>query len=484
MPESIIISEQVKRQFSARATLVAIGAKVRAKGLFEPVAKRVRIAQKKVKHSPTEKLQDAYINILAGGHGMVEVNKRVRSDRALQLAFGRDGCAEQSVVQETLDACTEENVAQMHQAMQEIYRQHSSGYRHNYQEKWQLLDADLTGRPCGKKATLAEKRYFARQRNRRGRQVGYVVATLYDEIVVERVYAGKMQLSQALPGLIEETEQTLDLDEVQRQRTIWRVDAGGGSVDDVNYALERGYQFHGKDYSASRVETLMEGVEWVTDPKDSNRQFGWVTVPCDLYVRPVRRIAVRCRKKNGQWRRTVLLSTLLPEWVLGLTEQPSECLQDPLAVLCAYVYLYDQRGGGVETEIKEDKQGLGTKNRNKKRFEAQQMVVQLEALAHNTLVWVRRWLSSYCPRIRSWGMLRLVRDLCHMTGLILFDHAGHIRQIVLNQADPVARESSFGLASILAREQIAVILGETWVVTTLVVSLRPNALIFPQMRTP
>jgi hypothetical protein len=460
MAESIIISEQVKQRFSARATLVAIGAKVRAKGVFDPVAESVKITQKTVKYTPEEKLLDAYINILAGGHGMVELNKRVRPDQALQLAFGRNGCAEQSVVQDTLDACTAKNVEQMHQAMQVIYQRHSQGYRHNYEKEWQLLDADLTGRPCGKKATLAQKRYFARQRNRRGRQVAYVVATHYDEIVVERVYAGKMQLSQALPGLIEAAEQTLDLDEAQRQRTILRVDSGGGSVADVNCALERGYQFHGKDYAANRVENLMAGVEWVTDPKDAKRQFGWVTVPCNLYVRPVRRVAVRCRKKNGQWARGVILSTLLPEWVLQLTEQSPECVQDPLAVLCAYVYFYDQRGGGVETEIKEDKQGLGTKNRNKKRFEAQQMVVQLEALAHNTLVWVRRWLSPYCPRIGNWGMLRLVRDLCHMTGLVLFDHAGHIRQIVLNQADPVARESSFGLASILAREQIDVILGE------------------------
>jgi hypothetical protein len=57
-------------------------------------------------------------------------------------------------------------------------------------------------------------------------------------------------------------------------------------------------------------------------------------------------------------------------------------------------------------------------------------------------------------------MLRLVRDLCHMTGLILFDHAGHIRQVILNQADPVAREASIGLASIFAREHIAFILDE------------------------
>ena len=461
MTESIIISEQVKQQFSARATLAAIGAMVQTKGVFEPIAERVKIAQKTVKYSPAEKLQDGYINILAGAHGMVEINKRVRPDRALQAAFGRSGCAEQSVVQECLDACTAENVEQMHQAMMDIYRQHSLGYRHNYKQQWQLLDTDLTGRPCGKKATLAQKRYFARQRNRRGRQVGYLIATLYDEIVIERVYEGKMQLSLALPGLVEAAEQILYLDEAKRQRTILRVDSGGGSVADVNWVLERGYQFHGKDYSANRIETLIDGVEWVTDPQDPKRQFGWVTVPTDLYVRPVRHIAVHCRKKNGQWAQGVILSSLVPEWVLELTGQAPQCVQDPVAVLCAYVYFYDQRGGGVEIEIKEDKQGLGTKNRNKKRFEAQQMVAQLEALAHNTLVWVRRWLTPYCPRLEHWGMLRLVRDVCHMNGLVLFDQAGHVLQIVLNRAEPLAKELSVGLTSILAQEQVAVILGET-----------------------
>ena len=151
MTKSIIISEQVKKKFTSRAPLVAIGVKVRAKGVFEPVVEQVKIGQKTVTYTPQEKLLDAYINMMAGGHGTVEVNKRVRSDRAVQLAFGRNGCAEQSVVQDTLDACTAENVTQMHQAMQTIYRRHSSGYRHNYEAGWQLLDADLTGRPCGKK---------------------------------------------------------------------------------------------------------------------------------------------------------------------------------------------------------------------------------------------------------------------------------------------------------------------------------------------
>ncbi len=142
--------------------------------------------------------------------------------------------------------------------------------------------------------------------------------------------------------------------------------------------------------------------EWVTDPQDPNRQFGWVTLPADgLYIRPVQRVAVRCRKKNGQWGIGVILSTLPPEEVLELVGESAQRVNEPQVVLWAYVRFYEQRGGGVEIEIKEDKHGLGTRRRNKKRFAAQQMVVLLETLAHNILVWARRWLAATPPGWRG-----------------------------------------------------------------------------------
>jgi hypothetical protein len=54
------------------------------------------------------------------------------------------------VVQETLDACTSENVEQLHHALDEIYRSHSQGFHHDYQADWQLLDIDMSGLPCGR----------------------------------------------------------------------------------------------------------------------------------------------------------------------------------------------------------------------------------------------------------------------------------------------------------------------------------------------
>ena len=172
-------TKQERQRYTSRATLVALGMKVRQLGTLGLIAERVEIAQKTVKYRPVDKLVDALITILAGARGLVEANKRVRPDRALQRAFGRQGCAEQSVISETLNACTEENVQQMQQATADIYQQRSAGYRHNYQQELQLLDVDMTGQPCGKKAAFASKGYFAKQRNRRGRQLGRVLVTWY-----------------------------------------------------------------------------------------------------------------------------------------------------------------------------------------------------------------------------------------------------------------------------------------------------------------
>jgi hypothetical protein len=130
-------------------------------------------------------------------------------------------------------------------------------------------------------------------------------------------------------------------------------------------------------------------------------------------------------------------------------------------VLLAYVYFYDLRGGDVETEIKEDKHGLGTAWRNKKRFEGQQIVGQLEVLAHNFLIWMRHWLNPHCPKVAKLGLLRLVRDALQVSGLIISNQVVGIQQIILNPADPLSKELQSGLAALLAQEKIAVIIGET-----------------------
>ncbi len=453
------------KHFTGCASLAAVGLKLKELDLFGPIRDKVQIKQKTVKDTPIDKLYDGFISLLAGAHGLVEINTRLRSDAALQRAFGRSRCAEQSVVQQTLDACTAENVSQMEQALDSIYQQHSQGYRHNYVQDWQILDVDMSGMPCGPKAALASKGYFAKQRNRRGRQWGRVLATRYGEVVVDRLFAGTKQLAKALLPLMEAAEQTLGLNQRTRQRTLVRNDAGGGSVDDVNWLLERGYQVHCKDYSTSRAQCLAQSVQvWVDDPTVPGRQVGWVRLPAPEYVRPVRRLAVRCRKANGQWAVGMLISTLDPAEVLALTQPEAGPNADPTTVLLAYVWLYDQRGGGVETSFKGDKQGLGLNKRNKKRFEAQQMVILLGSLAHNVVAWAQHWLTTppaAASKLQQYGTLRMVRDVFHVSGFLVTDATDHIIQIVLNQAAPLASVLVGSLQRLLVPGHVAINLGQT-----------------------
>nr|MBA3714691.1 transposase [Pyrinomonadaceae bacterium] len=145
--------------FSPRASLAAIGLKLRELKLIESITQAVKVPQKKVKFTPAEKLYDAFITILAGARGLNETTTRLRSDEALQRAFGRTACAEYSVIQDTLDACTPENVIQMKQVVATIFQQQSQAAKHDYHTTLQLLDVDMSSLPCGPKAELSKKGY-------------------------------------------------------------------------------------------------------------------------------------------------------------------------------------------------------------------------------------------------------------------------------------------------------------------------------------
>jgi hypothetical protein len=449
------------RLYSPRATLCAIGIKLRSLKFFDTLAEHVHIKQKTIHHTPMEKLTDAFIAILAGAHGLAEINTRVRTDTALQRAFGRHSCAEQSVVQETLDACTSQNISQMKRAFKALLKAHGRSYRHPYKDKLQLLDVDMTGLPCGRKAEKASKGYFANKPHRYGRQMARVIAAQYEEIVSDCVLPGNVQLNKVLRPLIEEMEATLDLDREKRSRTVLRIDAGGGSLNDVNWLLKRGYQIHSKDCSMQRAAGIAPTVkEWFNDPLHPGRQLGWATCGSHDYEREVRRLIVRWRKKNGQECFAATLSTLTPQQVFNLLGQSPKMLHDRQAIALAYAYLYDKRGGTIEIEFKEDKQGFGLTKRNKKRYEAQQMIVLLSALAHNVVVWSREWFSAEVPKIKQHGVLRMVRDVFAVSGFLELGPQNSIKRIVLSHTAAWARRCANSLRDLLKQQHVRVILGE------------------------
>ena len=75
-----------------------------------------------------------------------------------------------------------------------------------------------------------------------------------------RLFAGNPNTSLAVLPLVEAAEEVLALTPQPRPRTILRVDAGAGTLEEGNACLLAGYQFHGKDYSSVRARHLAKSV--------------------------------------------------------------------------------------------------------------------------------------------------------------------------------------------------------------------------------
>jgi hypothetical protein len=452
------MDEQI--EFSSRASLVALGLRMQQLGLWTVIRQHVTIKQKVLKHTPLDKLLDCFINMLAGGVGLVEVTTRVRPDRAVQRAFGRNACAEQSTISDTLNSCSAENVSQLRTALTLIFRQHAQAYRHDYQAEWQLLDVDVTGMPAGRQGQGVSKGYFAHQKNRRGRQLGRVLASCYEEIVVERLYDGKRHLNGCLQELLTAAEAVLDLSEDKRKRTIVRVDGGGGEDDQINWLLQREYQLLVKVKNWRRAQKLASSLtQWYGDPKLPDREVGWVEEP-HAYAKPTRQLALRKQKADGSWSYHVLIFTLNDSLLFRLCGRVMPANPESADILLAALHAYDRRGGGIETQNKGDKHGLGLARRNKHCFAAQEMLVLLAQLAHNLVIWTRNDLAQADQRLQNYGVCRTVRDALQIAGRIQVNAHGQVQQITLNEHHPLASAFQAASAQWFANNDLSLNLGQ------------------------
>ena len=452
--------------FSPHASLAAMAAQLHARGIFDQLRQGIHIKQKTVKDSPQDKVIDILLTLLCGAQSLVQINTLLRADPALQRSVGRTRCCEQSVAQQTLDAATAINVEEMQRVLTSLFRQHSQAARHTSRDGWLILDVDLTGMPCGKEAEKSMKGYFSQPRVRRGRQQGRVLASQYGEIVVDELYPGNINLLNALPGLIEKAEQVLNLIPWKRKHTLIRLDAGGGSVNALSSLLAAGYAIVSKEYSAHKASQLVKSVpQWVQDTDRPDRQLGWVQEESHDYPCPVRRLGVRWKDSKGSWHSAVLIfARLAPKDILTLMGEDPRA--DEATILRAYAHFYDQRGGGIESSFSQDKSGLGITKRNKKHFEAQRLLMLLGTLAHNLLIWARRWLCRYsspqvASRLRQYGMKRMVRDLFHISGILSFDRHGRLCAIALLSASSLAKLMLLPLHHLLSPFHIAVSLDKT-----------------------
>jgi hypothetical protein len=407
---------------------------------FDPIEQVVDIHQKTIWHQPTAKLKDGFIGMLSGITGLYLIDKVVRADPALQLAFGRFQCAHQATIHDTFQACQPANVSQLRTAVTTIFQQHSQTCSQPWSEALLVLDLDLSGERTSKQAEQATKGYFAGHRNVYGRQHGRLLAAAYDEIVVDQLYPGNTSLSRVMSTVLQEMEEVLTLTPERRTAVVIRTDAAGGGEERIDWLLNQGYQLHLKMFSWKRAAKLAGSVKlWRPDPLHPHRAVGLVWRPYP-FARPTTQVAVRTAKAKGGWSYHVIVSSLPPEQAVLLAGRPLQDAWQIEPLLLAYTDLYDDRSGPIEHSFGEDHLGLPLGKRHRRAFVAQEMTRLLLSLAHNTLVWTRQWLAVAWPRVRDLGLLRLIRDVLQVPGLVTFDPTGRLMAVKFNASDPWATE--------------------------------------------
>lgn len=205
-------------------------------------------------------------------------------------------------------------------------------------------------------------------------------------------------------------ETALELSAEQRKRTVWRLDGGAGSDENLRWLLQRDYHIVAKGMSHSRAEALSKRVSrW------DNYEGVWlgeVEPPTD-YGRPVR-VFVKRRLKDGAFVNSY--------YVLSLS-LPSKGL---------FMAKYDARGAAEVEQFRGDKSGLSLEARRKRSFLGQKGYILLTDLAHNLLSdFYHRALIG--TQFENFGPKRIVRDLLTMPGKLVFEGGRLARVELLTQ---------------------------------------------------
>ena len=144
-------------QDTSFAPLGVLGYCLTCTDFLAPVLSELVLPIKEVKHAPNAKVLDVLVSILAGCRAISQVNTRIRPDIALARAWGRERFAEQSTLSRTLDAFGEEQIAQLRQGSEVLFRRESRTLRHDFAQDWLWLDIDLTPLPASKHAEGSTK---------------------------------------------------------------------------------------------------------------------------------------------------------------------------------------------------------------------------------------------------------------------------------------------------------------------------------------
>ena len=415
---------------TGRASLCALGEYLRRHCFFAPGREQVQIQQKMVRYRPLDKLLEALSGILCGAKTIAQNNVTIRTDRAVQRAFGRSGCAEQSTIARTLRACTAENVGQFQKVSWYYLKRYGATPRHRFHDTRLWVDIDLTPMPIGAKAEGSERTWMGRNRSKTGRKTLRITASQYREILHETLLRGKATAVPALKTALLEVETHLGWSRERRVQIVLRVDGGFGTTEILNWLLSRGYQVVAKISNHGRVQKLRQAIGPWQPTSSPGREMAAVLRP-HRFCRTTRQWVIRTPKDNGGDQYAVL--------VTSLSDLEPTIVADR----------YDGRAM-IEATFCQDKQALGLVKRRQHKWEAQQMVLLLARLAHHILLWSKGWLSRVPTtrrRLDGYGLGRLLQEGTTVPGLIRWRH-GWMVSVHFDPLHPLAEALQQGFAAL------------------------------------
>lgn len=365
----------------------------------------VRIPMKTRVFTPCDKLTQILLSILADCETLSEVNTKLEPEHDLAAVWHWERFADQSCLSRTLDALTLMNIDELRGAVTSIWRATGQTVHHDWRG-YLWLDFDLSGLPCGRQAEMSQKGYFG-EKNVTGRQLARVSAIRYRETIWSDLFPGNQHTVRCFQPAVLATETALELAPAHRKRTVWRMDGGAGTDEQLRWILARDYHVMAKGLSNRRANALARQIHrW--DAYD-DIWLGEVAPPID-YGRPVR-VFVKRRLKKGKPCYSYYVSSL---------SLPSKG---------HFRELYDDRGGAEVEQFRNDKNGLGLAARRKRDFLGQKGFVLLTDLAHNLLADFHHHALAG-TQFEGYGPKRIVRDLLTMEGRLLFE-AGELKRIEL-----------------------------------------------------
>ena len=292
-----------------RASLCALGEYLKRHCFFAPLQEQVQIPQKTVRYRPIDKLLDGLLGILCGAKTISQSNVTIRVDPAVQRAFGRTGCAEQSTIARTLQASTAETVAQLSRVSWYYLKRYGQTPHHRFAERLLWVDVDITPLPIGATAEGSERTWMGRNRSKTGRKALRITASPYREILHETLLRGTASAVPALKTALGEVETRLGWTRERRLRIVLRLDGGFGTTEVLNWLLSRGYQVVAKISHSGRVRKLRQAIGPWQPTSSPGREIAAVLQP-HRFCRTTRQWVIRTPKEKGGYQYAVLMTTL------------------------------------------------------------------------------------------------------------------------------------------------------------------------------